>query len=237
LADGHALLGLALGTCNFDWTAGEQEFRGALQLDPASPDIHYLAFLFLLAAGRIEEAGIEMRRAVEQDPLSPHLNAMLGFWFCETGRHDQAIAQCRLAVELDPDFWLAHWMFALSYLYKGQLDDAISIAEEGIRVCGRYSMLLMCVGACYAVVGRVDATRQLLEELKARRRETYVPPFAIATLHLALGEVDQGLEWLATAVEERDLTAISTLKSDSFYAPLRPHQAFQALLRKMNLAP
>jgi eukaryotic-like serine/threonine-protein kinase len=236
LADAHALLGLALGTCDFDWPGGEREFRRAFQLDPVSPDIHYFAFLFFHAAGRVEDAGIETRRTVEQDPLSPHFNALLGYWFSNTGRHDQAIPRCRLAVELDPNFWIAYWQYALSYGYNGQFDIGIPIAEKGIQVCGRYPMLLMCLGCGYAAVGRPADTRQLLEELKARGHESYVSPYAIGTLHLALGEVEQGLEWYAKAVEERDLMAILTLKSDVFFTQLRPHPAFQALLRKMNLA-
>jgi serine/threonine protein kinase/Tfp pilus assembly protein PilF len=236
LGDAHALLGLALGTCDFDWAGGEREFRRALQLDPAAPDIHFLAYVFFFATGRVEEAGMEMRRAVEQDPLSPHFNAMLGSWFSETAQHDQATAQCQLAVELDPNFWLAHWMLALSYAYKGQPDDAISAAKKGIHTCGRYPMLLMCLGWSYAASGRVAETRELLEELKARGCETYASPYAIGVLHLALGEVEQGLEWFAKALEERDLTATTTFKSDAGLAPLRPHPAFQALLRKMNLA-
>jgi hypothetical protein len=94
----------------------------------------------------------------------------------------------------------------------------------------------MCAGAIYAGTGRVAEARQLLEELEARRRTAYVSSLAIGTLHIAVGEVDRGLEWLARAVEDRDVGAVLALNSDLFYDPLRPHPAFQALLRKMNLA-
>jgi len=157
--------------------------------------------------------------------------------FSEAGQHDRAIAQCRLAIELDSNFWFAYWVLAIAYAYKGLLDEAIATAEKGIKLFGRYSCLLMCLGFQYASAGRIAEARELLEELTTRNRVAYVPPFLIGTIHLALGEIDQGLEWFARAVEQRDLLAVYSLKSEAAYAPLRSHPAFQALLRKMNLEP
>jgi tetratricopeptide (TPR) repeat protein len=127
-------------------------------------------------------------------------------------------------------------VLAFAHFSKGQVGRAIDAAEEGIRVCGRHQFLLMCLGWCYATAGRIAEARQLLEELKTRRSTTYVSAFAVGNIHVSLGEVDQGLEWFAQALEERDILAIVLLGSP-FYAPLHPHPAFQALLRKMNLAP
>jgi len=81
LAEAHAVLGLALGTGDFDWIRAEREFRRALELDSVSPDIHYFAGMFFFATGRVEEAVTEMQHALEQDPLSAHFNALLGNLF------------------------------------------------------------------------------------------------------------------------------------------------------------
>jgi serine/threonine protein kinase len=237
LAEAHSALGLFLEVCDFEWAAAEYEFRRALELNPGSADSHFLfGNEFLAATGRVDEAVRELQRAVELDPISPLFIACLAGSLAEQGQHDQAIAQSRIAIELDPAQSVAHWTLAIALLSKGQLDRAIVAAEEGIRVCGRHQFLLMCLGACYAAAGRVAETRQLLEELKTRRSTTYGSAFALGNTHLVLGEVDQGLEWFAQALEERDLLAIVLLNS-SFFAPLRPHPAFQALLRKMNLVP
>ena len=237
LAEAHAVLGIFLEVCDFDWTAAEREFRRALELNPGSAESHFLfGNTFLWAAGRFDEAQRELQRAIELDPIAPLFIAFLAFSMTAQGQHDRAIAQCRFAIELDPAQSVAHWALAWALLSTGQVDVAIASAEEGIRVCGRYPFLLMCLGACYAAGGRMAETRQLLEELKIRRSTTYVSAYALGSLHLSLGEVDQGIEWLAQAVEERDTLAIVGLKHP-FFGPLRPHPAFQALLRKMNLAP
>jgi tetratricopeptide (TPR) repeat protein len=237
LAEAHSALGLALGSFDFDWAGADREFRCALELNPASPEVRFHRHFCLWATGRLEEALTEMRRAREQDPLSPLFNAHLGLIYHETRQPERAVAHHRLAIELDPNFWLAHWWLALAYFSMGLLDEALTIAEKGIEHFGRYPQLLMCAGTLYASTGRTAEARQLLEELEARRRTAYVSSLTIGTLHLALGEVDRGLEWLARAVEDRDVMAVLGLNSELFYDPLRLHPAFQALLRKMNLAP
>jgi serine/threonine-protein kinase len=237
MAEAHAVLGLALGTGDFDWTGAKQEFQRALELDAVSPDIHYFAAALAFATGRVEEALSEIQHAVKLDPLSAHFNACLGTFYIEVGQHDRAIAQCRLAIELDPNLWFAYWQLALACLNKGLPDEAIATVEKGIKLFGRYSCLLLCLGFACASTGRIAEARELLEELKTRDRATYVPPSIIGWIHLALGEIDHGLEWFARAVEEHDLLAVFTFKSEASLAPLRPHPAFQALLRKMNLAP
>ena len=41
LAEAHAVLGVAKGIGDFDWVGAEQEFRRALELNPASPIVRY----------------------------------------------------------------------------------------------------------------------------------------------------------------------------------------------------
>ncbi len=221
----------------WEWAGSEREFRRAIELNPGSPDVHFFAHFSLIASGRVEESLAEMKRALRQDPLSPLFNTHLAWMYRNTQQLEQAIASCRFAIELDPNLWMAHWLLALAYFTQGLFDTAITIAERGIALFGHNPLLMMCLGAGYASAGRSDEARQLLEELEMRTRTGYVSAIAISTLHFALGEIDQGLDWLATAVEVRDPMVIVSLKGDVFYDPLRAHPAFQALLRKMNLQP
>ena len=236
LAEAHSALGMALGFCDFDWAGGEREFRRGMELNPASPEVHFYAHFSLWATGRLEESTTEMERALKQDPLSPLFNAHLGMMHYVKRKTDQAIAYCRLAIELDPTFWLAYWFLTLPYSGGGQLDAAVTTAEKGIELCGRYPILLMILGSCYAGAGRTAEARQLIEELETRSRATYISPWAIGSLHLALGEIDQGLKWFIRGVEDRDPAIILAI-NDSFYDPFRSHPAFQAILRKANLEP
>jgi adenylate cyclase len=83
LAEVHALSGVLRGTVDFDWVGAEQEFRRALELNPASPIVRYdYGFWFLRPMGRLDEALSELRRAaVELDPLSAMFNTLLAYLY------------------------------------------------------------------------------------------------------------------------------------------------------------
>jgi tetratricopeptide (TPR) repeat protein len=155
--------------------------------------------------------------------------------FALTRQFDRALAQAQLALELDVNNPVAHWVLAVAYLHKGLADKAISTAEKGIALFGRYWFFLMVLAVCCIFAGQTAQAQKLLEELKVRSREAYVPQFSMATIYLALGDLEQALDWYAQGVEERDLITIVYLKSEPLFDPLRSHPRFQAILHKMNL--
>ncbi len=193
--------------------------------------------MFLRPTGRIQEALSEAKQALEQDPLDPWYNTQLGYLYHLMRHYDLAISQQRRAMELDPSYYYPHWLLSLTYAQHGQLDQAIALAERACDLSGRIPPTLAFLGRYYAMAGRAAEARQLLEELEARRRVSYVPASSLRSIYLGLGDVDKGMEWLATGIEERDPIPILALKSEPAYDPLRSHPAFQALLRKMNLEP
>jgi serine/threonine protein kinase/Tfp pilus assembly protein PilF len=238
LAEAHASLGTVLGIWDFDWKGAEREFQLALQLNPGSPLVRFqYAFYFLRATGRMKEAVSEAKRALEEDPLDPWYHTELGYLFHASRQYDLAIAQYLRAIELDPSYHMSYWFLGLTYAQKGQLDQAIAAAEKASELSGRLSASLAFLGRFYAMAGRTAEARQILEELEARRRVTYVSPFSLGAVYRGLGEMDKALEWMVRAIEGHDPIAVLALKCEPSYDPLRSHPTYQALLRKMNLEP
>ena len=238
LAEAHGMLGVVLGTSDFDWAGAEREFRRALQLNPASPMVSYnYGFWFLRPTGRLDEALLQMQRAVELDPLSPHYNAWLGHVYNLTGQRDLAIAQHRRAIELDPSLWRPHWLLAIAYANAARFTDAVAEARKACELTGRSAPTLGILGMVYGRAGHPDAARAVLEELTTRARAADVPPFAMAVAYLGLGELDPALDWLERGAEERDVLVVSTVRSDPLMIPLHGLARYQALLRRMNLGP
>ena len=238
LADAHSILGAVLGTADFDWAGAEREFLRALELNPASPIVHYIyGFMFLRPVGRSDEALSQVRRAMELDPLSALYNTALGYLYYAAGQDDLAIAQQKCAMDLDPGWFLPHWILSIAHTARGRFEDAIATAQRACELSGRSAMNRGILGLAYGLAGRRSDARTLLDELKSERRTSYVPPYAIAAVHRGLGEVEQALEWLERGVEERDLMTVCGLKSEPRYIPLRGDPRYQAMLRKMNLAP
>ena len=66
------------------------------------------------------------------------------------------------------------------------------------------------------------------------RRTRYVPPLALAWIHLGLGDPERCLDWLNEAVEERE-PLIVEFQPKPLYDPFRIHPRFQQLLETMRL--
>jgi TolB-like protein/Flp pilus assembly protein TadD len=236
LAEAHAMAGLARAMCDFDWVGAEQEFRRALELNPASgiPHLHY-AIHYLRPMGRLEEALVEVRRALDIDPLSVPFNIFLGHLYDITGQHDLAMAQYQNALELDPSWIWPHVYLAIAFLRTGRFEEAIAAAQKACALSGRSAMPLAILAGVYGHAGRQGEARALLEELTALRRTTYVQPFAMVMAHRGLFESDRVLEWMDKGIEERDEHIICALKCNPTFDPLRNHPRFQAMLRRINL--
>jgi tetratricopeptide (TPR) repeat protein len=184
--------------------------------------------------GRLAEALFEAQRVVELDPLSARYNAALGYVYDVAGQHDAAIPHYRRAMDLDPSMYLPHFTLALAYGHMGRFEEATAAAQRACELSGRSARMLGVLAWAHGRAGRQSEARALVEELTARRRTTYVPPAAMVFAYRGLEEVDQVLDWLEKAVEERDLNIIYTLKFEQAYA-LHDHPRYHALLRKMNL--
>jgi len=242
IADAHSALGTVLGSGEFDWQGAEREFHRALELNPSSAAIRYdyawcYAMWFLLPLGRVDEAEAEIRRALELDPLDPFLNSLLGCLLYTTRRWEPAFAQLRHAIDLDPTFFFSHWFLSHAYRLRGRIAEAMGEAEKANELSGGTSLTLGALGGAYARAGRTAEARRVLEELTARRRSAYVPASAFTVVHFNLGELDEGVQWMARGVEERDPPIVTASRVSPHYDPLRSHPAYQALLRKMNLEP
>jgi serine/threonine protein kinase/Tfp pilus assembly protein PilF len=242
IADAHSALGTVLGSGEFDWPGAEREFHRALELSLSSAVVRYdyawcYAMWFLLPQGRVERALTEMRRALELDPLDPFYNSLLGYLLHTTGQSEAAVAQFRHAIDLDPTFNFSYMLFSIALTALGRPDESIAAAKKANDLSGGSAATLWVLGSAYGRAGRTDEARQILEELTARRRSTYVSASAFALVYGGLGERDKSLEWIARSIEERDPIIVTSLKTAPAYDRVRSHPAYQALLRKMNLEP
>jgi non-specific serine/threonine protein kinase len=240
IADAHSALGTVLGCAEFNWPGAEREFGRALELNPSSAAVRYdyawcYAMWFLYPLGRLEQAQAEMRLALELDPLDPFYNALLGYLLHSAGQFEPAVAQLSRAIDLDPTFFFPYWFLSSIYALHGQFDKAIAAGEKANELSGRHALTLGVLGSCYGRAGRTAQARQILEELTARRRSTYVPSTALAWAYYGVGALDESLEWTARGIEDRDPTVVTALRSAPVFRGLHAHPAYRALLRTMNL--
>jgi hypothetical protein len=100
-------------------------------------------------------------------------------------------------------------------------------AERANELSGGNAITLWNLGRVCGRAGRTAEARQLLEALTARRRLTYVPASAFVFVHGGLGERDKALDWMATGIDERDPTLMTSLWVSPSYDPLNRTRLFR----------
>jgi eukaryotic-like serine/threonine-protein kinase len=235
-ARAHTALASVLFYGDWNWTEAEKEFRRALELDPGDAETHRIFSVFLLAMGRFDEALAQIRTAQESDPLSVVTSTAAGWAYYSARQYDRGAEQCRKALELAPNFDGAHACLSYCYLGSGMYEQAITESKKAFNLSGGDAVRAVWLGRAYALAGKEKEARKMLNELLQRSKRSYVPPYFLATLYMALKDGDQAFSWLEKAYTERDLY-LAWLKVDSAFDSVRSDPRFQDLLRRMGLSP
>jgi serine/threonine protein kinase/Flp pilus assembly protein TadD len=234
LAEAHACLGAVTMFYKLDWPAAEHAYRRSLELNP-NYALTYEVYSYLLSAtGRFDEA-IEMaKHGLDADPLSVSISGDIALESYLARRYEDSIEQYRKSAQLDPNHVLLHLGLGLVYTKKAMYPEAIAAYESAIKASERTSNILSVLGYTYAVSGKRNEARGILDELNATRNARYLSPYDLAIVYMGLGERDHALAELNKAYEER-AGWIIFLKVDPLFDSLRDDPRFEALVRKMGL--
>jgi tetratricopeptide (TPR) repeat protein len=226
-----------LGFINFyyDWNGVDagNEFRRALADNPNYAMAHSWYGESLAAMGRFPEAVAEAERALEDDPLSLIIGSNAGWTLSLAGNADQAIEILKKAIEIDPTFPRTHYRLGRAYEQKKSYELAISELEQAVNLSGGDSCYQGSLGHAYAISGKTDQARKVLQELEGRGAQQYVPAYAIALVYAGLGENDHAITWLQKAYEDRS-TSMVFLKLDPEVGNLHSDPRFEQLSRRIN---
>jgi tetratricopeptide (TPR) repeat protein len=233
LAQAHSALATVNGFYEWDWAGADVEFKRAVELNPNHPDARALYSHTLMCMKRPEEAMAQIERALELDPLNAFLQAFYAVDLHFAGRYDEAIPQFHKALRTSPELPFAHWGLSETFFKKGLYEE--SLAEVKAAYAGDREMEEALTQA-YAQSGYRGAMRRAADLRAALSRKTYVCPSDVAGLYVWAGEKARALEWLEKGFEVRDPNMIGVPREPT-YETLRSDPRFQALLRKMNLAP
>ena len=204
-AEAHTSLAHVRATQDWDWPGAEREYLHAIRLNPRYPTAHHwYAMSCLVPMGRLDDALEQMQIAQSLDPVSSIIARDVAVVHCYRRDFDAALDQCDHTVELNPHF-------AAAYLTLGLVQEQ----RKRVRRVGGGVPPRRRSGAALAADARgagPDATRcrdgstrrrTALEALRALAATRYVSPFDFVLVHLGMGELDEGLRWLAKACDDR----------------------------------
>ena len=116
---------------------------------------------------------------------------------------------------------------------KGQLRGHVSRANPVWKQLGGNSEALSIAGYVLAVSGERAEAERRVQELLARRKEHYVPPYNIALIFAGLRDLDSALHWLRLARAERDVHM--NFLRDHKWNVLRARREFRSLMQRIGL--
>src|SRR2546426_6502537 len=232
LAEAHASLGDQL--CVYDWdaSAAERELRRAIELNPSLANAHFFYSHCLASHGRLDEALAEAQRAHELDPLNPEVATALPWALYAARRYDEAIAVQRKSLDLDPGLAWGHMNLALALAAKGSYAEALAQARKMAALAGDAPSIAGILGYVAGRAGERAEAQQILTALE--RRPPGNTAFAIALVHLGLGDNEQALRWLQAAYEERSEWLVVFTPAPLFDL-LRSDPRLCALMRKVGI--
>jgi TolB-like protein/tetratricopeptide (TPR) repeat protein len=234
LPEAHVALGWILFSFDWDWAGAEQQLKGAIALNPQSPDAHRAYAHLLSNQGRHDEALVEIVRARELDPRSAIINVMEGQMLFYAGRLDAAETRYRKTLEIAPEFWPAHQGIGRVQIARGALVDAIGTLRRSVSLSSNAVEPLTQLGYALAASGDRDGAHALLRQLETRSATSYVPAYAFAMIHNGLGDGQDALRYLEQSVAQREVQA-TFIKIDTRWDRLRSQGRFAALVKQLRL--
>jgi TolB-like protein/DNA-binding winged helix-turn-helix (wHTH) protein/Flp pilus assembly protein TadD len=232
LAEAHTSLAFALDLYAWDWEAAGSEYRRAIALNPGYATAHQWYAWHLMLTGRQVDGIAALRTAESLDPLSPILSADLADALCIAHLYEDSLQQSRKVLELHPSFAVAHYQLGQTFVQMHRYDEAIAEFRKAIELAGGNTTFDSNLAHAYAVSGRTEEARKILQDLEGRQTRQSPTNASIALVYVGLGDNDQAIVWLNKAYEARFNPSILLRPA---FDPIRPDPRFRDLLRRIGL--
>ena len=218
----------------WDWSGAESEFKRAIELNAGYPTALIWYGEYLSALGRFDEASAQLNRAFETSPMLPVVNLALAERAYYARQFAHAIELSQNALALDQAFVPARGLLARAYAQQGATSQALTEFQKALDASGGDTNELAAQGYGFAIAHQEAAAKKVLNELKQRSEQTYVQPLWIATVQVAIGQRDQALDSLQSALDDRS-AGLVFLKVDPVFDVLHADARFANLLKRMGL--
>jgi DNA-binding winged helix-turn-helix (wHTH) protein/Flp pilus assembly protein TadD len=236
-AEARATLGNILLFCDWNWDEAEDEIETAIRLNPKSTLVHINAAWFYMCKGSGDKPLLEMQRALFVEPSSAPLQLFLARIFLHTGEYKRAIDSLSSLIESGPDFSIARRHRAQAFILNGQpaeaLADLLLLPQDRAE---DIALRLPLLGRAYADCGDTERAEGIYRTLQEMARTEFVVGFNLATVAVGLGRLEEALDHLERAMEQRE-PALLMLRSLCWFAPIAQRSRFKALLHAVGPPP
>ena len=232
LADATASLAFASFLYDWDWTGAEKEFQRAIALNPNYASAHHYYAVYLMCAGRRDEALQQIQIAEKLDPLSLIISAVHAWLYELAGDYDAAMRQGSAVVDMDRDYAPAHLYIGKAQLQKHEYSSAIANFKEAIDSGNTSLEFLTALAEAHALAGDRKAAMREIARMKEVATHRYVSAYEFAQVNAALGDREASIRELQTALDEH-FPWMVLLGTEPEFASFHNDPRFQNILHRV----
>lgn len=235
LTEAYAALAYASLHYDFDVSCAEESVRNAIELDPNNAFAIQGRACCLMVRGRAEDAAIESLTAMQLEPFTLVLLWNAGIFHYLARKYDEAIELSQKGLELDPKFAPFRWTLAFAFIQERMYTQAVSEAEEAVKISHRAPFFLGALGHVYGAVGRTEDAFNVITELANLAEKRHVSAYWHGMTYAAFPEKrDEAFHWLECALQDHAPWMVY-LKAPPWFDNLRSDSRYYNLLQRMNI--
>jgi len=236
LAEGHTSLAFIRAYFDIDWTAADEEYQRALEINPGYWVTPYWYSVALMSRGREREAEEQIGHALELEPLSPavwHIAALVSLMSC---RYGEAEERCLRGLEYDPGYFMLRIWLGMAYQCQEKDAEAVLECEKACDLSAGVSLAVGALGNAHAAFGNRDEALRLLQQLIEASERQHNGYYQIAVIYAGLGDKENALLWLEKACDGRDGFLPMFVNVDPRLDGLHGEERYQNVLQRLKLA-
>lgn len=242
----------AIRCCRFQWKDAKVEFDTALKIAPLETADHFYYGAFLAATGE-PEAGLRQANAYwrrhREDPFAG-LTAAAFCYLIRESKFYSAYHHTQATIRENRSGWIGYSLLACvtigvasvaGGLLGSTAESHVDDAHKRLGVEAFPGLGILCHAQRWAdgqsaqeIRARKARLHQRIARLEIASRESYVPPLQLALAHMAVDEMEEAISDLRRACDEGD-PKMAWLHLLPLFDPLREHEGFRALLKRLHL--
>ncbi len=232
-AEAHAVLaGILQFLDRFDESVSEA--KRAIDLNPNTAEAYFTLGFDHGTMAQLDESLSLFRKALEMDPLSVQKARVLSLVLGIKGKTEEARTILSKMRQLYPENPTVYLAFGESYLFDKDYGKAQRMLDRGLSINPAEPLGLRDQGVLYALTGKPEQARAMMNKLKSLQRETPLT-YSRIFIHSALGELDEAFRALSRASETHVWPF--TIKTHPLFAELRRDPRFREFCLKMKIPP
>jgi serine/threonine-protein kinase len=230
----HASVAYAAMHHDWDWTQAHASYKRSLELDPQSGTARRWNALYLAVTGDLDGALAEAIHARGLDPMSPIMHSGVGRHHYFRGEFASGIQEQENALQLYDSFIPALTVRAQIFMQMGRLDDAHRDLARAVELSQENPVQLSLLGHCHGLAGRRAEAEAVVGRLEEHRKTRFVSSYCSAVAYVGMGELDQAINHLEAALDERSNWLVY-VGVDPLFRPLRGHPGLSRILEHTGL--